>query len=666
MIMKLTKDLLRKIINILPAHIYWTDKDTKIVGANLTQAINFGCKDVESCLGKDTYDFAKILGWSKETADSLHKEHLEIIRTGVGKTVESTFKLADGLEHTYLSYKEPLIIGDETTGFVGISVDITDRKRVEEELIKMRAAKEAAELANEIKTQFIQNMEHDLRTPASGVTQMLYNLAVKENNLEQKETLQKLANASQRLLDLLNEIASFDKITSHEIQVLAQKVDLYGIANNIIELETAVALNKKLDLQLEIAKDVPQHVISDKNRIFRIFLNLIGNALKFTNEGHVKLSLSIAKQIDNQHCILKIAVSDTGIGIPLHMQHRIYERFERATPTNKGMYPGSGLGLSITKQFIEDLKGEIEVESSAGKGTIFTCLLPCTISLLDITNYDNIFRQEIPTKNENIYTPSLPQFDTKTDFSDKKILLVEDDEIAQMSSRIILADNLHTNFSLAKTGEEALKMVRENNYDLIFMDLGLPDIIGSDVTLAIRKTNKETPIVALTAHDKALIRDICRSVGMNDLLAKPLNIQKAKAVLHRWLLKEKNIDVDSNILDYTISNDNQIIDFELCKKILNGREDIAKQLWQVFAEILPKYLQDLKSAFRKTDITTLYDLSHKLRGAATYSGASKLRVAASNLCAATKPKKVKVADIKELYNVVCTEITEVLEVYETL
>lgn len=126
--MKLTEDLLRKIIDMLPAHIYWTDKNTKIIGANLTQAINFGYKDVASCIGKDTYDFAKILGWSKETADALHGEHLEIIKTGIGKVTESTFKLVDGLEHTFLSYKNPIIVDGEVTGFMGVSVDITDRK----------------------------------------------------------------------------------------------------------------------------------------------------------------------------------------------------------------------------------------------------------------------------------------------------------------------------------------------------------------------------------------------------------------------------------------------------------------------------------------------------------------------------------------------------------
>jgi len=497
---------------------------------------------------------------------------------------------------------------------------------------------------------------------------MLKYLAEDETDVEKKDVLQKLANASQRLLDLLNDIIAFDKIDSGQQPVEIHKFDLYDVVNSIIDMNTPSAQGKHIDLYLNISKDVHQNVISDKTRVFRILLNLVGNAVKFTKEGYVKVTVEMGKKIDVKNFILKLVVEDTGIGIPDDKRHRIYERFERCIPSNKGLYPGSGLGLSITKQFVEELHGEIEVKSKVGEGSTFTCLIPCSLSLMDMTNYEGVFNNqenniELPRENKTAESVAVSTA-SNNDFSKFNVMIVEDDPLAQMSARSTLEGNLHTHFSLAKTGQDAFNFFEKNKYDIIFMDLGLPDIPGIDVASKIRGFNKQIPIIALTAHDKPSIRELCQQAGMNDFLVKPLDVNKAEIILQKWLLNKNVVLPASNV--EPISENNQILNFELCAKVTNGDKDTAKQLWQVFAGQQSQYLSDFENAYKNKDIEMLFNLSHKLKGAATYAGASRLHVAASELCEATRSGKAKINDIICLYKNVCNEINEVAKLYKEL
>jgi len=651
------------IIAHLPAHIYWKNRDGIYLGSNDSQAQSLGLTSSKEVIGKTDYD----LPWGKENASKFRANDIEVMKTKNATSIEET-ALINGKQAIVLSQKLPLKNKKgEIVGVMGVSIDITDRKKMEEELL---VAKERAETANEVKTQFIQNMEHDLRTPASGVAQMLQLLSEDELEPSKKEVLTQLASAAQRLLDLLNDIVAFDKTSSGQLSVSLYKFDLYDIVKSIVDMETPTAQSKNVTLKTEIAADVPQYIISDKTRVFRILLNLVGNAVKFTHKGYVKVSISIAKKIDAKHFILKIVVEDTGIGIPEEKRKRIYDRFERCVPSNRGLYPGSGLGLSITKQFVDELQGEIEVESSENVGTTFTCFIPCSIALVDMTNYENIFEQQqnqqLPQElpRETI-TPSLPAWQSSDKFNKINILVVEDDPIAQMSVRGTLEGKLCTNFALAKTGQEALNLIAKNKYDLIFMDLGLPDIIGTDVAKKIRETDQETPIIALTAHDKPNIRDTCKSVGMNDFMVKPLDIIKAKTILQKYLAKEKFAFSEPDTVPPSRDN-TKILDFELCKRIANNDEDTAKQLWQVFSSLLPKYLSDIQEAYKNENITMLFNLTHKLKGAATYAGTPRLKDAASDLCEATRSETAKIKNITNLYQNLCAAISEAMRAYSEL
>ena len=225
-------------------------------------------------------------------------------------------------------------------------------------------------------------MEHDIRTPASGVYSVIHNLAIAEQEPSKKETLELLSNSSEKLLNLLNDILNFSQTESGQMPVLDKKFDVKQMVSDLVAMQAPAVISKKLALTFDCAPNVPTIIISDESRIYRILLNLIGNAIKFTKKGFVKVSLSIAKKVDKRNIILKLIVADSGIGIPKDKQFAVYERFNRGTASNRGIYAGMGLGLTIVKQFVDELEGEIDLVSAVDRGTTFTCLIPIQLPVL--------------------------------------------------------------------------------------------------------------------------------------------------------------------------------------------------------------------------------------------------------------------------------------------
>jgi PAS domain S-box-containing protein len=271
------------------------------------------------------------------------------------------------------------VFGDDGIcyGVTGVAIDVTD-ELVEE----LQLAKEKAELANQLKRDFIQNMEHDIRTPVAGIYSILESFSSSETDPEKKEILTLTFNAAKELLDYCNGILDFSKLEAGLIPVVSKKFDLKRLINGIIAIETPPATIRNLQLSVEYSKDVPNIVVGDQQRLQRILINLISNGIKFTKEGFIKVAITTAKK-ENKNVILQIAIQDSGIGMPEEKQNIIYEKFSRLHPSNRGIYKGSGLGLPTVKQLVEELDGEIDLESKPGKGTTFVLTLPFKLPLLD-------------------------------------------------------------------------------------------------------------------------------------------------------------------------------------------------------------------------------------------------------------------------------------------
>ncbi len=375
-----TKDLEEKIrhldsiIALLPGHVYWLDRSNVLEGCNDLQAQALKLSSRKAIIGKRILDLLPY-----DQAIALDSVNLRVMETGEPYTGEEKADMASG-PGIYLSKKVPLYgQTGEVIGLLGVSFDITDRKRMEKEL---KLAKEKAELADQTKTDFIRNIEHDIRTPLCGIKSVTKYLETIETDAKKKTFLSDIEIATNELLNYLDNIMEFSQINTGASPVILKEFDLEQVIKGIINLELAAAKDKRLELILNYEAGLPNKVIGDRFRLHRMLLNLVNNAIKFTDHGYVKINVSLVEQVTENEVVLRIAVEDTGIGIAKKNHELIYEKFTRCDPSNKGIYKGTGLGLWIVKQFIMDLDGQIYLESELGKGSQFTCVLPFRLPIL--------------------------------------------------------------------------------------------------------------------------------------------------------------------------------------------------------------------------------------------------------------------------------------------
>lgn len=519
---------LASIIENLPGHVYWKNKDSVYQGCNLAQARSAGFSHISQMVGKTDCE----MPWQHE-AQILRESDLEVMHSRKTLTREEASQLANkNYVSIFLSKKAPLFDRKgEVVGILGVSFDITDRKKMEEDL---RQAHAMAEAANQAKTEFLENMRHDIRTPLTGIVGFSEILKHESNEQRIKDYADNLIASSHALLALLDEVLEAVRVSSGEIPKLKKKFNLQHTLNHVIELNRARAAQKKLSFTLEIDPALPQFVIGDKVRLHRIALELVANALNFTNHGFVKLCVSLAKQ-ESRQIILKLVVEDSGLGIPKDKQQDIYVQFKRLTPSYQGIYKGAGLGLFVIKQFIDELEGEIYVESEIKKGSRFSCLIPLQIPLIDdASGVQDEMEKIIDGPYETTYTQQINPQTQPAKNHPLHILVVEDNVIAQTVAKSILS-KMKCDVDIADTGKNAISQWKNKQYDLIFMDIGLPDMDGYEVTRQIRLQEliKKThiPIIALTAHVGDENKQKCIEAGMNAVLTKPLSPKSCLDIL---------------------------------------------------------------------------------------------------------------------------------------
>lgn len=262
-------------------------------------------------------------------------------------------------------------------GVTGVAVDVTQEKQIEENL---RIAKDKAEEACRLKNQFIRNMEHDLRTPFSGILGLSEYLAEKEDDIEKKEILLDIVNSSKELLDYCNTIFEISRIDSGHYPILENEVNLNKLLQSVYNTQLPAAKLKNINFKLQqINGDYPEYIITDEHRLKTILMNIVSNAIKFTPQGEVTFKLEFDRNTSNNSQI-KFIIKDTGVGIPKESILKIFDKFSRLHPSNNGIYKGLGFGLVISNKFIQDLQGEIEVDSALGEGSTFIVSLPVKLS----------------------------------------------------------------------------------------------------------------------------------------------------------------------------------------------------------------------------------------------------------------------------------------------
>ncbi len=372
------------------------------------------------------------------------------------------------------------------------------------------------------------------------------------NNLADnlKDEAKSIVLASGNLLDLLNDIISLAQLETGESRLQKIPFDFKNLLNEIFILFAPAAKKKGLEFVCYYASDLPTRFMGNRVYLHRSILNLVSNALKFTDKGKITVSIQFDKEttITNPNQIpLEIKVEDSGIGIPKNKHDEIFKSFTRLNPAYQGIYKGSGLGLHITKQFVEEMGGFITLNSAPGQGSNFTIHLTLDLTqiipnekVIEEGKYSADLPQSAVIKQETKQNYNLPPITQTLNPKEAKayVLLVEDNPMIQKVSTYILND-IECFVDIAPDGETALKMSAMQTYDIIFMDIGLPGLDGFAVTHHIRtepnNPNVKTPIIALTAHMDSGSKEQCIAAGMNTVITKPLSRQQGRELLKQFL-----------------------------------------------------------------------------------------------------------------------------------
>jgi CheY-like chemotaxis protein/nitrogen-specific signal transduction histidine kinase len=387
-------------------------------------------------------------------------------------------------------------------GVVVVARDITKQIMYEDELI---AAKDKSEESTTLIEAFLANMSHEIRTPMNAIMGFADLLAKKNLGEKEKEYVKVIKTAGEKLLLIINDILDISKIEAGMMSFESVSFSIKETLKSLNVMFSERARQKNIELEFNCDKSVPDILRGDHTRLTQIIINLVDNAIKFTREGNVMMNVTMRNR-DGNKVSVEFSVSDTGIGIPPEKINTIFERFTQAEKHTTRMYGGTGLGLSIARQLVELQGGEITVKSEINKGTVFTFWIPYTITTqtLEVSeSVDSVCNMEYLSK--------------------LKVLLVEDSLLnVQLVSSLFSENNL--NLQVAENGRLCLQMLKENEYDIVLMDMEMPVMNGYEATNEIRQTLKSNiPIIAITAHAMAGERERCLNLGMNDYVSKPIN-----------------------------------------------------------------------------------------------------------------------------------------------
>ncbi|MBP9151405.1 MAG: response regulator [Flavobacteriales bacterium] len=444
--------------------------------------------------------------------DFLRKDHIaglnpnsdqftELQRFKRSVTAEIEKVRKDGTIIWALSTMTPILNKDgEIENIITIANDITDRKEAEQELLE---AKQRAEHLAKTKEEFLANMSHEIRTPMNaivGVAQLLRDTPLTES---QSKYLNAIDFASDNLLNIINDVLDLSKLEANAVVYESRPFSIRNTVNQLSEMFRSKSEEKSVAFNTQIKANTPDTVLGDPTKINQILINLLSNAFKFTKKGEVKLTIS-SKEMADKEIELELAVSDTGIGIPEDKFQDVFASFQQAQTNTTRKYGGTGLGLTIVKKLAEGMGGNVDISSELGKGTTFTVNIPVTV-LTDAPTGETKEKNTIETER----------------LKGKRALLVEDNELNQM-----VADQFLTIVGIEVTtvndGLLAVEAVSKDHFDLILMDIQMPNMDGYEAARQMRKNGLETPIIAMTAHAFSGEKEKCLAAGMNDYLTKPI------------------------------------------------------------------------------------------------------------------------------------------------
>jgi two-component system, sensor histidine kinase and response regulator len=507
------RSFLRKVIDLNPSFIFAKNVSGRYTLANQALAQAYGTT-VEGLLGKTDADFNA----NAADGDRFAEQDRQVLATKTETFVpEEPFTDSTGAVRWFQTTKIPLVSDDgHAEQVLGVATDITPQKLA---AIEMQKAKDVAEAATAAKSAFLANMSHEIRTPLNGVMGMTELVLATELQAEQREYLEMAKSSADLLLTVINDVLDFSKIEAGHLTFERREFHLRHTLDGATKPLGLRASQKGLRLNCEVAPDVPDCLVADSHRLKQIVTNLVGNALKFTEEGSVTVRVSLAEPLGSeaQELVLHFEVQDTGIGIPADAQAHIFEAFKQADGSTTRKYGGTGLGLSISTRLAAGMGGRLWLESQVGRGSTFHFTLRAGIAANTIE-----------------VRPAAP---LSVELAPLRVLLVDDVRINQVVTQGMLKIDRHA-VTVADNGADAVAAFKTSTFDVILMDVQMPVMNGFAATAAIRAYEKTTgahvAIIAMTAHAMPGDRERCLEAGMDDHLGKPIVREALRKALAKY------------------------------------------------------------------------------------------------------------------------------------
>ena len=563
--------------------------------------VYYGYKAKE-LIGKNFFDFIH-----PEASKKVRKGFLNSTKKEFNRAVEFQFKAKDGQYRFFEFNSLNLKHREGVEGLLLDCRDITQRKKDAEALIHAQQAKE----------QFMANISHELRTPINGISGIASLLAEGTPPEESKTYLNAIRSAAENLKVIINDILDISSIESGKLTFEKIGFNLDDLLSGLEGTFTVQAKSKNVSLFFELTPNTRRMYYGDPVRLNQILINLIGNALKFTQKGSVTLSISV-HNLEKETCELKFEVKDTGIGIAADKLSRIFERFSQADSSVTRKYGGTGLGLTIVKQLVELQKGSIRVNSLEGVGSVFTVIIPYAITG--------------DLKNE-VRNPSPAKSGQQESLKKLYVLLVEDNDINQLYAGSILK-SWGIKYDVAENGFIALEKLKTIRPDLILMDVQMPVMDGFEASRSIRHGDQsicKIPIIALTAHTNQSVIDRCTESGMNDYIPKPFTPGELQEILSRYTGKKQ----ESKAYQPKVTKKETKVaaDFDLTYliQVSNHDRSFISQILNSFLTNAETTLQTLRADVKDGDTGRVADLVHKIKPSLTMIGAEAARQHATAL-----------------------------------